>query len=379
MKAQLEALKPVDIAAYLSARGWIRRASFREDKASLWISPKGGAMDVLLPLRPNLADFSLRMGELVMSLARYERRSAQDVLRDLAAVYADIIRVRIITGDSSATTLPFRDGLNLLKKVRDVLVAAALSTLEKRAFFTNRWPETIIEFMDRLQMGQTEHSSFVFTIVSPLGPPEEALDGAGEAQEPFARRVTHTLMHALQAMERAAADAAREGGVNPFLRAIDDGVSGNLCDAVVELKALCPENPIEFSVSWAAGFAPPAEAIGAVLLRQDSVPYIEAASDAFWGIPKKYDYALEGMVVGLDTPEDASSGVAMLMGYIDGKPARLRASFNADAYRDVVQAYRSRALICCEGDLVKEAGVLTLKNARYFRILSGADHDGALV
>ena len=378
MKNQFDTLRPVDVAAYLTARGWRRGASFREDRASLWLAPGGRETDVLLPLRSSLADFSLRMGELVSSIATVEGRSAQEVLRDVAAVNDDVIRVRIITGEGKSATLPLIDGVNLLKKIRDVLIAAALATIEKRPFFTNRRPETIHEFMDQLQLGQTEYSSFVFTVVSPLGEPADAVGEAHDADlplEPFGRRVTHTLMHALDAMEKAAAAAAREGNVTPFLRAVEDGVSGNLCDAVVELKSICPDNAVEFSVSWALAHTPPVDRIDRVVLRQDSIRYIEEASDAFWGMPKKYDFRLEDMVRELETPEDARSGTAILMGYVDGRPADVRASFDASTYREVVRAWRERIRVCCEGDLVREDGVLTLKNTRYFRLLQEADGD----
>lgn len=378
MKILIDALTPVDVAAYLAARGWQRGASFREDKASLWFAPGRREVDVLLPLRSNVADYALRMGALVSEVAAFEGRSPQEVLRDVAAASADVIRVRIVTGGAMVATLPLINGVNLLKRIRDVLIAAALATIEKRPFFTNRRPETILEFMDQLQLGQTEYSSFVFTVASPIGESDAAPSSlaSGEATaEPFGRRVTHTLMHALDAMEKAASSAARDGDLKPFLRAVEEGVSGNLCDAVVELKSICPHNPIEFSVTWAATRPPPADRIDKVVLRQDSIAYIEAASDAFWGMPKKFDFRIEGMVRELESPESARSGTAMLMGYVDARPVDVRVSFDDAAYPDVVHAFRSRAIVRCEGDLVREEGVYTLKNARYFRVLQGADGD----
>lgn len=187
--------------------------------------------------------------------------------------------------------------------------------------------------------------------------------------EPFTRRVTHTLMHALDAMESAAVTAAREGNVDAFLRAVEDGVSGNLCDAVVELKAICPKHPIEFSVAWALAHTPPAGRIDRVELGQESISYIEAASEAFWGIPRAYDFHLEGVIRKLETSENAPFGHAILMGYLDGRLVDVRAGFDSSVYADVVRAWRQRNAIRCEGDLVREDGVLTLKNARYFRVL----------
>lgn len=334
------------------------------------LAPGNNETDVLLPLRQNLGDYTIRMGALVDTVARVEGRSRYEVLRDFSTVCADIIRVRIAAAGGPGTTLPFIDGVNLLKKIRDVLIAAALSTLEKRAFFTNRWPEIILEFLDQLQLGQTEYSSFVFTVVSPVG----ELD-AEELQEPFGRRVTYTLMHALKAMEDAAAAAALEGNVNPFLRAVEEGVSANLCDAVVELQTIVAGRSVEFSVTWASTRKPPADAVHSVMLAQDRIPQIEAASDAIWGMPKRFDFRLEGTVMELDAPAGAPPSAAILMGYIDGAPRRVRAIFDAPTYAEVERAYRDHLMIRCEGDLLREGGDFVLRTPRYFQILDDQTKD----
>lgn len=53
----------------------------------------------------------------------------------------------------------------------------------------------------------------------------------------------------------------------------------------------------------------------------------------------------------------------------------VRVSFDGPIYAEVVRAYRSRLIVRCEGDLVREHGEYTLRNARYFRVLETADTD----
>jgi hypothetical protein len=132
---------------------------------------------------------------------------------------------------------------------------------------------------------------------------------------------------------------------------------------------------VEFSVSWALAHTPPADRIDRVVLRQDSIRYIEEASDAFWGMPKKYDFRLEGMVRELETPEDARSGTAIPMGYVDGRPANVRASFDAATYREVVRAWRERIMGVLRGRPGARGRRAHLKNTRYFRLLQEADGD----
>jgi len=371
MNKQLGAIRSTEVAAYLQAKGWKRRTSYCEEKASLWLAPAGGGdTDVLLPLRDSLDDYALRMGDLLRGVAQVEGRSPTEVLHDLATAAADVIRVRVITGEGSGNTLPFLQGLTLIKRIRDVVVAAARSAVEKRAFFSNRPSETIFEFMEQLQLGQTEQGSFVFTVISPVPAGNATAPHAGEPEtEPFERRVTITLMQALQAMEQAAHIAATEGSIDPFRKAVENGVSANLCDAVVGLKSVSPDSLIEFSMTWASMREPSVTVPSRVVLRPESSPFIEAASDAFWGMPKAYDVKLEGTFIELESHESALSGSVVVMAYVDGHARPIHAHFDAPDFTEVVRAYKERLIVKCEGDLVKEGGVLILKNARHFQII----------
>jgi hypothetical protein len=137
--------------------------------------------------------------------------------------------------------------------------------------------------------------------------------------------------------------------------------------------SICPDNAVEFSESWALAHTPPADRIDRVVLRQDSIRYIEEASDAFCGMPKKYDFASKVWCGSSKPRKMRAPARPFVVGYVDGRPADVRASFYAATYREVVRAWRERIMVCCEGDLVREDGVLTLKNTRYFRLLQEAD------
>ncbi len=90
--ATLRTLRPLEVAAYLRAKGWREEADF-SGKASLWLfeQPEGSAFDVTLPLRRSLADYTLRMEELLTTLASVEQRSQLEVLRDILTTTSDLI------------------------------------------------------------------------------------------------------------------------------------------------------------------------------------------------------------------------------------------------------------------------------------------------
>ncbi len=72
-------IDPHQVEAYLIAHGW-QQQQLRGDKASIWIL---NGFEILLPLKPEIIDFSRRMGEVVETLALAEMRSQQEILSTL--------------------------------------------------------------------------------------------------------------------------------------------------------------------------------------------------------------------------------------------------------------------------------------------------------
>jgi hypothetical protein len=72
-------IDPHQVKAYLIAHGW-QQQQLRGDKASIWIL---NGFEILLPLKPEIIDFSRRMGEVVETLALAEARPQQEILSTL--------------------------------------------------------------------------------------------------------------------------------------------------------------------------------------------------------------------------------------------------------------------------------------------------------
>ena len=97
---------------------------------------------------------------------------------------------------------------------------------------------TVAAFIKTLAW-DTERGSFVATIIAPVPPPLENQtvmpfgEGPQEPTEPFSRRVTTRLMTSLHIVD----EAAKAARLDPIINGIGEGISANLCDAVVAMKS----------------------------------------------------------------------------------------------------------------------------------------------
>jgi hypothetical protein len=376
----LRALKPLELAAYLRAKGWHQEADL-SGKGSLWLlqSLSGAEFDVTLPAKRELGDYVLRIAEVLRTLADAEGRSQLEVLRDIQTTTADLIRVRAPSRDAENGTLPLDQAVAFVERSRDMMLAAACAAINKRPFYAKRKAQQAMDYLGHVRMGQTERGSYVLTILSPVPPELRPAQGTLlpiEPEDPYERQVTRTLMDALKALEGAARDATVEGNMTPFQTAVSRGVSANLCDAVVGLSAVSPGEGLDIQVSWSRTRPVDDEIPSRVILGSDSIPLIEEAARQFRETASLEDVEVEGFVTRLDRGPAVTEGDVTITGVVEGQMRRITLSLSPETYHQATQAHDERRAVRCTGELMKEGRGYRLKDPRHFEILFGDEAAG---
>jgi hypothetical protein len=362
----LNSLRPVDLIAYLRASGWSREAEIG-NKASVWVKPDGPQpQDVLVPLRRDAADFAMRIAEVLAQLELVEQRSQEDIVKDLITASADLVRIRTLSAGSADGTIPLDIGVALVEHAREMVLAAACAAVAPSAYWPRRKPLKAADFIEKVRMGQTERGSYVLTIHSPVPP---ALRADVPAESPFERQVTEMLSRSLVAARAAAQQAVETGDLQPFRAAIHNGVSANLCDALVGLGRVSPNNGIEVSISWSRSRPVNGAPRSTSAISSDLIPVIQEASRLFKETEPREDFELFGFVERLDRPVGANTGHVTVNALIDERPRRVLLELGDPEYQLALQGHKESRLIACLGDLKREGRSFQLQSPRQFRLL----------
>ena len=151
------------------------------------------------------------------------------------------------------------------------------------------------------------------------------------------RRLVEALTAARQATERAAAgdDAA-------FEETVANGVSANLCEALVRI--IEPFPTLDVGVSWASTRPVAAKGTVARFGRADAALLREAARSLRERAPRP-DVRLYGFVRRLKRGEAGDDGTINLLAKIDGQRQSVVAVLEQADYERAVQAHKDRALV----------------------------------
>jgi hypothetical protein len=364
-----------DIGAYLGALGW-RQQPGLTGVSDLWTPPgeappgkhwRSGPDDLVLPRNRGVLDYSRRMAEAIGILSFIEQRPAALVLRDILTARADVVRFKRPSASPEGSIL-LADGLTLVDQALDMITAAASSAVAARRVVPSRRPLLTQQYLQQVRLGQTEKSSYVITVISPLerlAVEEPTL--FEQTEESFPRRVTRTLTSGLQALADGTEQVRREGDFRIFDGLIVSGVSANLCESVARLvRSPDRESAVEIQVDWAAT-QPRPEIVSR--FEPGMEPYLLEAARRFRAAEPLEGTLLTGVVVRLQRARDELEGRITVSCVVDGALRQLGVPLGLADYQNAVDAHRERRGVMFRADISKVGRGYEATNVRDFRIV----------
>lgn len=366
----LSAISTASVHAYLKSQRWERFKDFGDRGVVYGLND---SFEVFAPGSSQLADYAESVSRVISVLAQSEERDELSIYRDLASADRDLIRFRAPDADEDGS-IDLDIGVDLVQQCRDALLAAACSASAPKRFYRSGSNAKATEYLKSVKLGQTEQGSFVVTILSPVPP---YLELAGQqilspefAEEPFERQVTRTLSQAIKAVRAAIAEVGRGGNIEAFERAVEKGVSANLCTAIA--KFVVDGRGLDFSLTWARTRPTTEVRAQTVFVSSDSTILSEAAK-VLRSMTSFRNEVLQGVVIGLNRDEFPQNGRVKFKTFVDGQPRSVTIELPQDLYSRAIDAHKAGSEIKLEGDLEFEGQRYYLRTPRNLEIVEERD------
>ncbi len=372
----LHSLSPAEMAAYLRSHHWEITREIG-DKGAVWhrSGESSRSPEILLPLRRDLDDYAERIADVLQILAETEASSQIDLLKDITESAADIIRIRLQGPAYDDGSLPIEQAAQVVEQARELMLAAACSTVQPRQVYRTRKPAQAIEYMHKVRLGQTERGSYVLNIRSAVPPRfSEKLSSPGVSQsvigsdEPFERRVTLMLSSALAITRSALAHIAVTGDLTPFQDAVQEGVSANLCAALAGLNLEGNTQNVDIDFQWSPmrplpfGTAPQTR----IRLSGDTLTTLGEVARELRERTAYEDFELNGVVTALHREKGEGKGQITITGLVDGSLRKIRVDLEASTYDLALSAHTQQLYVACEGELERDGRSYRLLSPRRF-------------
>jgi hypothetical protein len=376
--SQVAALRAEDVQLYLASHGWQRDAGLSTDRGNVFRYPNIDDAEALLPTHRDVADYTERMADIVQMLAAVEQRNVWQVLADISAPPADVLRLQVTSPGTTLGALPLTEGIRLIEGGKGLLLAAACSAHQVQAFYPRQAYRASLDFLETCQLGQTERGSFVATILAPIPPdigrqmdmfPDDQSEAALEETEPFPRKATLRLMKALNCI----GESIQTGSYDLMLNGIGCGVSANLCEAITLMQPSGDQANLHVRMSWSRSRPKiPATLPSKVSFSQTAFSIIREAGRKLREQPSPSRQRIEGAVFSLkgDTSLlDGFEGTVTLRVIIGSTPVRVQVTLDRNDYTQACDAHRDGNAVAVTGLLQQEAKTYRLISPEHFQVI----------
>lgn len=370
---QIDTLPPSITAdhlrVYLQVRGWREDGKIR-GIATIWHRDNSEDAEVLLPSL-SAKDYRPRMQQALRAIAQHEKRTTGEIIKDVLSQLSNVITVRVIHEDTTDGTIPISDGVLLITKAKELMASAAQSVYLKKKHFTGNFTREAKEYLEKLRLGQTEIGSYVVNIIAPI---EINSSSQERIVEPISlsQAITTNLVAGLGALERASEKYEKTGDLKEFDQAVHEGVSANMCDALLGFSGEERKREFEVSVYGIASQILPCEVKKFNFSRVD-LEILESVSGYY-----KDDYVvpavnLIGYITKLAKAADDMTGTVVIDPLFGGIEKKVKVTLEGLEYHEAVLAHDKSKLVKIIGDVHVKSKSATMINHSGLSIIDSND------
>lgn len=359
-------LDPGAAEPYLRAHGW--ELVHQGQLGNRWrLRGTGRARNVAVPLRDlDEADQARMFAAVLEVLADVERREPALIARDLSVAAFDVVEFRLIDEHLVRGEIPLRAAPELTGGALHAMQAAARTVITPRAHFVSgTLPAPVQRFVEDAVLAGTDRGSVILRIRAPAleePQPQTQIDGL-TTLESFGRRAVLQLLGGVNAAKDATHRDFAAMDMDRLDRDIDEGLSANLCDALLHLSGGQSglNARIGLRVRWALT-QPTTIPASRVEMDEEEIGQLEAVADILKKIEPIPNRTIVGPVVQVRRPPNEPVGTAIIEADIDGKPRRVRIQLDPSDYEIAARANVERTEIRATGTLESAGTIRELTN-----------------
>ncbi|MFE1289126.1 hypothetical protein [Streptomyces sp. NPDC058751] len=360
-----------EVESYLRHSGW--RRSLAGPLAEMWHPQHDENLTVLVPKKSDAPDFSKSLKLLTAEVSRLENRPEADIRLEISRQFVDVTDLRAEDSEIADGTIPLTSGIGLFNSAHRLMVSAAAAALQRQSYYGNSMPRAAYKHARRLRLGQTRPGSYIVPVISSAkfgalvttgfdGPRLEA--GADDSY--FERRMLTTLSRALETLSGLTVESGRVPAKSDVLDAVDEGVSSELCAAVLDVIGKGDVAVFDVTFNWAPNSSAPSDVPEKIAFPGEAARLIEQIEGDLKEANAPAERVLYGVIRRLSLKKNETAGHVALETVLEGKSRIVNFELPLDVYRRAAQYHGERRPVIVRGILDATPGRRAIMKVKAF-------------
>lgn len=227
-------------------------------------------------------------------------------------------------------------------------------------------------FLQTARLGQTEHGSFILTVLAPVMKDETDVLPGFEPPQPYGTRVVETLLSATDEAANAAKLSFEDANWfdERFVPLVSKGVNANLCSAVSSLLNIEGTERVIFSISPSSEYRPKQTKVDIPATLSER---FDKAAHEFRKDPPLDNVQVDGKTISFRREAVTKAGKVSIKANVGGENKRISFGLSPDEYNLVLEAHKFGHPISFTADLRKNARSYEAINIRNLKSSAGSD------
>ncbi|MFF4933728.1 hypothetical protein ACFY2H_33255 [Streptomyces griseofuscus] len=345
-----------EIESYLRHSGWQR--SLAGPLAEIWHPAHDEDSSVLVPKKSTSPDFSTNLKILTREVSRLENRPEADVRLEISRQFIDVTDLRAEDEEIADGTIPLTSGIGLFNSAHRLMVSAAAAALQRQSYYGNSMPRAAHKHARRMRLGQTRPGSYIVPVISSARfgslistEFDEPRLQASADESYFERRMLTTLSRALETLSELTVNRGNPPPKSDVLDAVDEGVSSELCSAVLDAIGRGSVDVFDVTFNWAPSSPAPNGIAGKVEFPGESARIIEKIEGDLKEADAPAERVLYGVIRRLSLKKNDTVGHVALETVLEGKTRIVNFELPLHIYRRAAHYHGERRPVVVRGIL----------------------------
>lgn len=350
MNDNLFQITALSFEKYMLLNHWSKDYKFKNNNLMVFISPKGKR--IAIPASENYDDFYFSLERMLKNLEDYLGKSSNEIIKEIMTTYFDRLEFRIQSEFTADGKLPLGYAAECFEGLKDLVLYSACAEEKKQAICYKATNKSR-DITNKFKLGQTEVGSFIINIDA------EVVEETGEQEtcqfievkSPIEHKVVERIYTAINQINDVV--IAQNDINNIISNAYENGLTANMCDALLKLKADGVQ--IDTTIRYASAITRKPGGLKKVVLKGEHFYVMKEISDRYRDIIKIEDATLHGLVEEMkkDRVHDSNQKEIVLVTVAEGKYKRVKMELSQEDYKIANNAHMNDREIEVSGELDK--------------------------
>lgn len=314
---------------YMLLNKWTRNYGFKNSKLMVFESREGD--QIAIPASESFEDFYVNIERILDTLEEYFGEKKEEIIKEIITSYFDRLEFRIESDFSKDGKLPLGYAADCIDGLKDLILYSTCAE-QKAQPVCLRATNSSRDLMNKFKLAQTEMGSFIINIDTKVIEEETEQETLADldVKSPLEHKVVERIVNAISQVNDVVEE--KKSIDNIINDAYITGITANMCDALMKLKA--NEVQIDATIRYASALTRQAGVTEKIILIEKHFYVMDEISKKYRNNIKYEDVTLHGLVEEMkkDRVNPEEKRTIVLVTIIDGKYKRIHMDLSEEDY-----------------------------------------------